>query len=97
MAFPGKDGKPYSSQMQAFQAKPAPAAPPADPGADPTAGKPSIQDDPEAMKLVDQLSQMGYTGEDVEMAMGGMGGGADQMGAGKEATAAAPLQIPGLQ
>jgi hypothetical protein len=40
---------------------------------------------------------MGYTGEDVEMAMGGMGGGADQMGAGKEATAAAPLQIPGLQ
>jgi Holliday junction resolvasome RuvABC DNA-binding subunit len=90
MAFPGKDGKSYGSQMQAFQAKPAMP----DAGADPAMDKPPITENPEAMAAVDKLKELGYTGEDVEQAMGGA---ADEMDNGAEATKAAPLQIPGLQ
>lgn len=86
MQFSGSDGSKHLSQMAAFQSgqKPSPGG---------TGDKPSIQDDPEAMKLVDQLKQMGFTGEDVANAMDD---GGDQMQSGAEATKAAPLQIPGL-
>ena len=101
MQFNAKDGSKHSSQMKAFDASKAPAAPattPADPSADPTMDAPkSIQDDPQAMQLVDQLKQMGFTGDDVAQAMDGMG---DQQAStapgGQAATAAAPLQIPGM-
>jgi hypothetical protein len=79
MQFKAKDGSSHPSQMAAFQAgsKPAPDDQPK-----------SIMDDPEAMKLVDQLKQMGYGPEDVEQAMGG----SDQ----DNAAAPAPLSIPGM-
>lgn len=51
-----------------------------------------ITDDPRAMKLVDELKQMGYTAEDVEKAMGGAG---DEEQNVQQAAAAAPMQIPG--
>jgi hypothetical protein len=57
----------------------------------------SIVDDPKAMRLVDELQQMGYTGEDVEQAMGGgeMQPKSAQMGlpssGGKE-----PISLPGI-
>ena len=95
MQFKAKDGSSHPSQMKAYEASQKPAAPPAaDPAAPPDAPK-SIQDDPQAMQLVDQLQQMGYTADDVEQAMGG---GDDQaaMQGGAAATAAAPLQIPGM-
>ena len=99
MQFNAKDGSKHSSQMKAFDASQKPAAPAGpDAGADPTQAQPkSIQDDPQAMQLVDQLKQMGFTGDDVAQAMDGMG---DQRAStapgGQAATAAAPLQIPGM-
>lgn len=53
----------------------------------------SIEDDPVAMRAVETLKRLGYTGEDVEQAMGGD----QQQGGGEEATRAAGMQIPGLQ
>ena len=55
-----------------------------------------ITDNPQAMKCIDDLKQMGYTADDVEQAMGG---GDDQQpggDGGKMATAAAPMQIPSM-
>ena len=101
MQFKAKDGSMHGSQMKAFDAgsKP-PAAAPADPTADPTqdaAAPKSIQDDPEAMQAVDVLKQKGYTPEDVEQAMDGMGdAAASAPPGGAAATAAAPLNIPGM-
>ena len=54
-----------------------------------------ITQDAKAMDLVDQLKQMGYTGEDVEKAMGD-GMNMQQSPDGAAAAKAAPLQIPGL-
>jgi len=51
----------------------------------------SIQDDPKAMGLVNQLKALGYTGDDVAQAMEGE----QPMDQSAEATKAAPLQIPG--
>jgi hypothetical protein len=87
MQFPGKDGKSYPSQMQASQSAPKPAS--TDSAQE---SKPSIQDNPQAMKCVDELKSLGYTADDVAQAMDD-GAGMDQ---GAEATKAAPLQIPGL-
>ena len=59
----------------------------------------SIQDDPKAMSLIHQLEQMGYTADDVASVMSAdedqdQDQGNDDMG--DAATAAAPLQLPGL-
>lgn len=51
----------------------------------------SLESDPKAMALVDQLKQMGYSGQDVAQAMDG----GDQGQGGMEATKAAPMAIPG--
>jgi hypothetical protein len=83
MQFPAKDGSMHPSQMKAYDAsQPNPDAQPK-----------SIQDDPKAMQCVDDLKSMGYTADDVAQAMGD-----DQQmqPTGKEATQAAPLQIPGM-
>jgi hypothetical protein len=98
MQFKANDGSMHPSQMKAYEAGQKPAAP-AMPGGDPGQGQAqpkSIQDDPKAMGLVNQLQQMGYTGDDVEQAMMGAGQGAPGMDQGKEAAQAAPLQIPGM-
>lgn len=55
---------------------------------------PPIEQNQQAMKLVDQLKQMGYTADDVEKAMGG-GDDEQQQDSGAQATQAAPLNIPG--
>lgn len=90
MRFAAKDGSMHSSQKQAFDAgSPAPDAP-ADPN---QGGAPPIQDNPEAMQMVDQLKQMGYTADDVAQAMDADGGQAQAA----PAAGAAPLQIPGAQ
>ncbi len=90
MQFKAKDGSSHPSQMKAYEASQKPAS---DPTAPPDQPK-SIQDDPHAMQLVDQLQQMGYTAEDVEEAMNDVGD--KGMQGGQEATAAAPLNIPGM-
>lgn len=55
-----------------------------------------ITDNPEAMKCVDTLKQLGYTADDVAQAMGDE----DQSQAGGDggamATKAAPMQIPSM-
>lgn len=92
MQFKANDGSMHPSQMKAYQASQ--SKPGAGLGSDTDAGSAkSIQDDPKAMQLVDQLQNMGYTAEDVERAM--QGGEPGQMDKGTEATQAAPLQIPG--
>jgi hypothetical protein len=86
MQFPAKDGSMHPSQMKAYDAsKSAPSSQDDQPK--------SIQDDPKAMQCVDDLKSMGYTADDVAQAMGD-----DQQmqPTGKEATQAAPLQIPGM-
>jgi hypothetical protein len=88
MQFSAPDGSKHTSQMAAYQSSQKP------PASSDMADKPSIQDDPEAMKLVDQLKQMGFSADDVAQAMDD-GGGQQQTGA--EATKAAPMQIPGMQ
>lgn len=67
-----------------------------DPTAQPSQG--DIMSDPKAMQMVDQLKQMGYTGEDVERAMGGAEEQQEQpqSSTGMASTKAAPLQIPGM-
>jgi len=83
MQFPAKDGSMHGSQMKAFDAsQPKQADQPK-----------SIQDDPKAMQCVDDLKSMGYTADDVAQAMGPEEA---PMDSGKEATQAAPLQIPGM-
>jgi hypothetical protein len=54
----------------------------------------SIEDNPKAMSLVEQLKQMGFTGEDVERAMseGEPEGGE---GSGQDAVKAATMGLPG--
>ena len=92
MQFKANDGSSHPSQMKAYEASQKPAAAP-DAAAPPDQPK-SIQDDPQAMQLVDQLKTMGYSGDDVAQAMGDN----DTMPqpSGQEATQAAPLQIPGM-
>ena len=91
-----KDGTMYGSQMGANQRNA--SMPPSDDTPAPDAQPKSIMDDPKAMKMVDELKQMGYTADDVEQAMGG---GDDQMQGsaptGQEATQAASLAIPGMR
>ena len=94
MQFKANDGSMHPSQMKAYDASQKPAAKPMpDHGGD---APKSIQDDPKAMGLVNQLAQMGYSGDDVAQAMDQAGGGGMGMDSGKEATQAAPLQIPGM-
>ena len=113
MAWKSKDGQPFTNRMSmkmhdasmgdkqgppakmAMQEAPQPMGG-QDAGQD---QQPQITDDPAAMRLVDQLQKMGYTPDDVAGAMSDMGGDDDQGqgGGGQEATAAAPLQIPGLR
>jgi Holliday junction resolvasome RuvABC DNA-binding subunit len=85
------DGSMHPSQKAAFdhgQKAPDPGTPK------------SITDDPQAMQLVDQLVQMGYTPDDVAQAMeqdGQSTPDTDQsVSGGKPSTAAASLQIPGM-
>ena len=89
MQFKATDGSSHPSQMKAYDASQQSSAP-----AD-NAPK-SIMDDPKAMKCVDDLKQMGYTAEDVEQAMGGSDTDDQSQMGGQAATAAAPLQIPGM-
>lgn len=55
-----------------------------------------ISDNPQAMKCVDDLKQMGYTADDVAQAMGDDDKGSMGGDGGKMATAAAPMQIPSM-
>jgi Holliday junction resolvasome RuvABC DNA-binding subunit len=101
MAWKSKDGQQFTNRMSQKMhdasmgdSKPAAKAMPDiqsanDPGAD---NQPKITDNPAAMKLVDQLQQMGYTADDVSEAMGGMD---QEASGGQEAAQAAPMQIPG--
>lgn len=58
----------------------------------------SIQDDPKAMQLVDELEQMGYTADDVASAMTADNDQDDDFAdAGDAATKAAAIQLPGMQ
>lgn len=91
MRFAAKDGSMHSSQKQAFDSG-SKAAPAQSAAPDDTQQPPPITDDPQAMQLVDQLKQMGYTGDDVAQAMD-QDGGQDQ----SQQASAAPLQIPGAQ
>jgi hypothetical protein len=91
MQFKANDGSSHPSQMKAYEASQKPAAPAS---AMPDQQPKSIQDDPKAMGLVNQLAQMGYSADDVAQAMDQSAGGS--LDSGKEATAAAPLNIPGL-
>ena len=62
----------------------------------PTEKPASIQDDAHAMKLVDELKNLGYSAAEVEQAFNE---GEEQSPApdeGKMATKAAPLSIPGI-
>jgi Holliday junction resolvasome RuvABC DNA-binding subunit len=89
MNFKANDGSNHSSQQKAYQASQKTAA---SPDSSQDSQPKDITQDPKAMQLVDQLKQMGYTGEDVEQAMGG-----DQpQDQGQQATSAAPMQIPGM-
>jgi ubiquitin len=85
MQFKANDGSSHPSQMAAFQAGQKPA--------EDSQEKPSIQDNPKAMQAVDDLKQMGYTGEEVSQAMDD---GSQMEDKGAEATKAAPLNIPGV-
>lgn len=91
MQFSAKDGSKHPSQMKAYEASQSAPAPEA--GID---APKSIQDDPKAMSLVDQLKAMGYTPDDVEQAMGGSEMDEQSQMGGQAATQAAPLQIPGM-
>lgn len=55
-----------------------------------------ITDNPQAMQMVDQLKQMGYTADDVAQAMGDEEQSQAGGDGGKMATAAAPMQIPSM-
>lgn len=87
-------------RMQANMAKPMDSS--SDPGSmseqdDTGSSTPQpIMDNPDAMKMIDELKKMGYTGEDVEQAMGD--GDESQSGGdgGAMATKAAPMQIPSM-
>jgi len=94
MAFTAKDGSEHTNMMTANRANARfDARPPA-----PAQQGGNIESDPKAMALVDQLKQMGYTGEDVERAMGG----AEEEQAPPPAAAAPsgggnqPISLPGL-
>lgn len=72
---------------------------------DPTQADPSqtqsgtpqpISDNPQAMQLVDQLKQMGYTADDVAQAMGDEDQSQSGGDGGAMATKAAPMQIPSM-
>ena len=88
MQFKDSTGGSHPSQMQAYQASQ--KTPQAD--GDTTQSK-DITQDAQAMHLVDQLKQMGYTADDVAQAFDA--GDQSQAPSGASATAAAPLQIPG--
>ena len=55
-----------------------------------------ITDNPDAMQLVDQLKQMGYSADDVAQAMGDDDQSQSGGDNGAMATKAAPLQIPSM-
>jgi len=105
MAYKATDGQPFTNRMAMKMhdaslrgMEKAPTAPPAKvskPGAEDQ--PPSITDNPQAMRMVDQLQQMGYTADDVAEAMGGETDQQQGMTSGQEATAAAPMQIPGTR
>lgn len=100
MAWKANDGSEFTNRMQMNSKNSSLAAKtPSDSSTtDPSSPK-SIESDPHAMQLVDQLKQMGYTGEDVEKAMGDDQSSSDsqpQDDSGRAATQAAPLQIPGM-
>ena len=101
MAWKSSDGQQFTNRMSQKMhdasiggQKPAAKVPDIQSAADPDADnqQPKITDDPAAMKLVDQLQQMGYTADDVSEAMGGMD---QEASGGQEAAKAAPMQIPG--
>lgn len=96
MRFAAKDGSMHASQKAAYDAGSQSKAPGKEPAGDPTdyattddgsQDQQSIEDNPQAMQMVDDLKQMGYTAEDVARAMDADGGGA----------APAAPQIPGMQ
>ncbi|MFP5230783.1 MAG: hypothetical protein ACLGXA_24465 [Acidobacteriota bacterium] len=57
----------------------------------------SIQDDPKAMQLVDELKQMGYTADDVAAAMGDDDQDQSTGDGNAPATGSAAIQLPGMQ
>lgn len=96
MPYSSQDGQQFTNRMAAnsrnaslkggMKADPAPAQQSDQPQ--------SIEDDPKAMQLVDELKNMGYTADDVAKAMGDDGQQDQQQGS--AATSAAPMQIPGM-
>lgn len=81
--------------LRAASSSPAAADSGMDSGSDMGQSPQPIMDNPQAMKCVQDLQSMGYTADDVEQAMGG--GDQDAMQSGSAATAAAPMQLPGMQ
>lgn len=72
------------------------ASPTASPDAGSSGAPQPIDQNPQAMKCIDDLKAMGYTADDVEQAMGG-GDDQDHGGdTGAMATKAAPMQIPSM-
>lgn len=96
MAYKSKDGREFSNRPMAVQhnTRLGSMAPDKSEPASQEAkeGEKDITSDPRAMQLVDELQKMGYTADDVAEAMGGQ---EQEMDQGKEATMAAPMQIPG--
>ena len=88
------DGSMHPSQMAASQHNMKPKAAPAADGDDQQQGG-DIESDPEAMQAIDMLKQKGYTPDEVAQAMQDDQGQPDA-GGGPQATAAAPMQIPGM-
>lgn len=94
MAFPANDGTEFTLPMarNAHNARLASKEPPK-----PDDGPKDIEQDAQAMDLVKQLQQMGYSGEDVERAMGGGDEQEQTQDQGAEAAKAAPMMIPGTR
>jgi hypothetical protein len=99
MAHTAQDGSQFTNRMSmnarnsSLAANPSQSAPSQ---SDQSNTPKSIQDDPKAMQLVDQLKQMGFTGDDVAQAMDGDDQQQSDDQGGQQATQAAPLQIPGM-
>lgn len=109
MAFKAKDGSEHTNMMTvnkrnaSLAAKGPSSAPPSSPddssqapddGSQQQVDPGPIEQNSDAMQLVDHLKSMGYTADDVAQAMND-----DQSQAapsGQQATSAAPMQIPGM-
>ncbi len=92
MAMKGSSNYRMTANAAPDMSQPAPSAAP---GGDSSTPQP-ITDNPDAMQLVDQLKQMGYSADDVAQAMGDDDQSQSGGDNGAMATKAAPLQIPSM-